>query len=77
MTDTEAVKMTRRVRVKRVHMGASVNQRGQVSALCYRRRRPIDLRAATWTNRTEAVTCPACRAALDTLASVGGEEGSK
>ncbi len=48
---------------KKIHMGDKVNPAGGVSALCFVKPMPIDLRRATWTNRPEAVTCKACIAA--------------
>ncbi len=45
---------------KRVHKAGKCDDRGNVSALCYLRPRPIDLRYATWTLRDEAVTCEGC-----------------
>ena len=33
---------------------------GAVSALCYKRPRPINLRIALWTITVKAVTCPRC-----------------
>lgn len=46
------------------HFGAKVRCDGAMSALCYRRPRPINLRLALWTIREEAVTCPKCKAIL-------------
>ncbi len=45
---------------KKYHKGAEMNQRGGVSALCFKRPRAIDLTQALWTNRDEAVICPDC-----------------
>lgn len=42
------------------HRGYLVNQRGGVSALCFKSPRAISLGKATWTNRDEAVSCPKC-----------------
>lgn len=50
--------------LKPIHRGAHVDPQGRVSALCFRRPKPIDLRVATWTNRDEAVTCRRCLKAL-------------
>lgn len=47
------------------HFAAKVRADGAMSALCYRRPRPIDLRLALWTIRREAVTCPKCKALLE------------
>jgi hypothetical protein len=50
--------------VKLVHMAAKVNENGDVSALCFSRERPINLRMATWTLLAKHVTCPRCKRAL-------------
>jgi hypothetical protein len=46
------------------HRAAKVRANGDVSALCFKRPRRIDLAKASWTNRDEAVTCPRCLAAI-------------
>ena len=47
------------------HFAAKVNERGDVSALCYTRPHAINLkRGQSWTHRAEAVTCPRCRKLL-------------
>lgn len=48
---------------KPIHMAAKMSELG-VSALCSLMPRPINLRRASWTNRSEAVTCTRCLAAL-------------
>ena len=50
---------------KTYHFGAKVNDLGQVSALCFKAPRPINLKRALWTNRREAVTCRKCLAAFE------------
>jgi hypothetical protein len=45
---------------KKYHMVDKVNPRGDISALCFRKPHPIDLKIALWTIRKEAVTCEAC-----------------
>lgn len=55
--------------MKTVHMADKINQRGGVSALCFLHPRSIDITRSTWTNRTEAVTCPQCQRMLTVLAS--------
>lgn len=50
------------------HMAAKMNDAGDVSALCFKRPRKIDLRRSTWTIRPVAVTCPRCRKLLPALA---------
>jgi hypothetical protein len=51
-------------RKKVVHRGALITERGDVSALCYARPHPINLKMATWTIVPKAVTCPRCKAAM-------------
>ena len=40
------------------------DESGNVSALCYAQPHPIDLTKATWTIRSDAVTCSKCRKML-------------
>jgi len=47
------------------HRAMFVDPDGNVSALCFRTPRAIDLKKALWTNRDEAVTCPSCKAAIN------------
>jgi hypothetical protein len=49
---------------KTYHMAAKINALGDVSALCFKAPRAIDLKRASWTNRPEAVTCPKCKRLL-------------
>lgn len=57
--------MSQRVpEVKVIHKAALINEDGEVSALCYKRPRRIDLRRSTWTIRDHAVTCENCIAVL-------------
>lgn len=49
---------------KKYHRASLVNERGGVSALCFKRPRSINLSHALWTIRDEAVTCPKCLRAL-------------
>ena len=49
---------------KLYHFTAKINANGDVSALCYKVPRAINLKIALWTNRSEAVTCPKCKRAL-------------
>lgn len=46
------------------HMADKTDGRGAVSALCYKRPRPINLKIALWTLRADAVTCRACLARI-------------
>lgn len=50
---------------KIVHRAGKVSSGGSVSALCYPKPRPIDIRRESWTLRDDAVTCPACRSAME------------
>lgn len=47
-----------------VHRGGWVNSKGQVSALCFKRPRAIDMKRATWVGHDDAVTCPKCVAVI-------------
>lgn len=49
---------------KKYHCGHLMREDGSVSALCFKRPRPIDLSKALWTNRDEAVTCQRCLRAM-------------
>lgn len=50
--------------VKTIHMAALISPTGEVSPLCAKRPKAIDLTKASWTNRSEAVTCRRCRSML-------------
>ncbi len=52
-------------KAKVYHRADKIAPNGDVSALCYQRPRPIDLRKASWTIRDEGVTCPKCLAEMD------------
>lgn len=54
------------------HFATKVSASGDVSALCFKVPRAINLKRALWTNRAEAVTCPKCKLAL-----AAGEEQSR
>ena len=45
---------------KIIHRAGLTNEKGQVSARCFKRPRPINLEIASWTIRDEAVTCKKC-----------------
>jgi hypothetical protein len=47
-------------RPRRIHLATLIDERGKVSALCFRSPRAINLKRATWTIRDDAVTCPKC-----------------
>lgn len=42
------------------HRAKGIREDGAVSALCFKIPRAINLKAASWTIRDEAVTCPLC-----------------
>lgn len=42
------------------HMGSLVNIKGDVSALCFKKPRAINLKKEGWVLRWIAVTCPKC-----------------
>lgn len=44
------------------HMAAKMNDRGEVSALCYKTPRAIDLAKASWVLEIDRATCPRCKA---------------
>ena len=60
-------------RAKRIHKAAQVNPSGQVSALCYKTPRAINLRRESWTLLDDAVTCKRCRAILKTHAGAAND----
>lgn len=68
------MKNVQALRPKLYHRAAKIDQRGNVSALCFASPRPIDLARATWTNRDEAVTCPKCRALIAARKKLDGDE---
>lgn len=45
---------------KTYHYAKMINNRGDVSALCYKEPRKIDFSKQSWSNRIEAVTCKKC-----------------
>jgi hypothetical protein len=50
--------------VKPIHMAKMMNDNGDVSPLCAKKPRKINLKKETWTIRAEAVTCSKCRKKL-------------
>lgn len=42
------------------HMAKLINGKGQVSPLCAKKPKAINLAKESWTNRRDAVTCPKC-----------------
>lgn len=46
------------------HRGDKVDAQGRVSALCFSKPRPIDMRRASWTLADAFVTCPKCAALI-------------
>lgn len=59
---------------KPVHRAKHLGPSGQVSPLCAKTLRALDLTRATWTLRDDAVTCPRCLAALAAAPARGGTE---
>jgi hypothetical protein len=55
------------------HKAALVNDKGQVSALCFARPRAIDMKRVSWTNQWNDVTCPKCLKLHDQEATILGE----
>jgi hypothetical protein len=49
---------------KIIHRASLVNSRGEVSALCFKRPKAINLKQSSWSNRDEGVTCKKCIALL-------------
>lgn len=49
---------------KTLHRASKINANGDVSALCYKQPRRIDLSIASWTIRNVSVTCPKCLKAM-------------
>ena len=58
--------------MKTIHFADLVNPNGGVSALCFERPRSISLSQASWTLRSEAVTCRKCLRLMETK----GDESS-
>lgn len=52
--------MTQNPFEKIFHRADKCNDKGQVSALCFKIPHPINLKKASWTIRDEAVTCEKC-----------------
>jgi hypothetical protein len=50
---------------KIVHKAGKINENGHVSALCFRKPRPIDLTRASWTLVDKFVTCGHCKQQLN------------
>ena len=52
---------------KKYHMADMVAPNGNVSALCFKRPRAINLDVALWTTNPHAVTCKKCLAEMERL----------
>jgi hypothetical protein len=50
--------------VRKKHMVSKINHEGLVSALCYKKPRPIPM-TETWTTTPEFVTCKKCMVILE------------
>lgn len=48
--------------IRIVHKARGVNERGDVSAVCFKTDHPINMKKATWTLTDRFVTCPKCKA---------------
>ena len=46
------------------HRGKLIDKWGNVSALCFRSARAINMKRASWTMSDFAVTCPKCKALI-------------
>ena len=49
---------------KTIHRASKINNKGEASALCFKRDHPIDLNRASWTIRDDLVTCQKCKALI-------------
>ena len=47
-------------RRKKIHRAKLISEAGDVSPLCAKTPKPINLKKESWTNRDEAVTCKKC-----------------
>lgn len=47
------------------HRGDKINEHGEVSALCFKRPRAIDMKRASWVLSDSGVTCPKCLLAIN------------
>ncbi len=56
-------RLIRNLRTRVYHRAALISDAG-VSALCFKRPHPIDLRRESWTLRDDGATCPKCRAII-------------
>lgn len=61
---------------KIVHLAEAVDQHGHITATCYKTRRRIDLRKASWTMSREDVSCPKCRKAMFEQAGKDDPDGA-
>lgn len=59
------------------HRGAKVDQNGRVSALCFSKPHPINMKRESWTTSDAGVTCHKCRALIDARKSDTKDPGSK
>lgn len=55
---------------KKYHLAKMISAGGDVSPLCARTPRKINLKRELWTNRPEAVTCKRCLALIEARAKV-------
>lgn len=58
------------------HRAKYLNAEGQVSALCYKRKRPIDLTRESWALTDKGVNCPKCLKLIADKAGAETKEGA-
>jgi len=51
--------------MRKVHKAKLISDNGDVSPLCAKKPRKLNLAKESWTLRDEAVTCPNCLSLLD------------
>jgi hypothetical protein len=65
MTHVNTAKLVDEYFKKPYHYAKFINDKGEVSALCFKKPHAINLKIESWTNRKEAVTCEKCKAKLN------------
>lgn len=61
--------------MKLIHSARLVSRDGDISPLCARNPRKLDLRKESWTTDPKAVTCQKCKAMLGDRWKEYGDEG--
>ena len=59
------------------HKGDKVDAKGRVSALCFEKPHPINLKRETWVMRNSAVDCPKCKALILARLKTPNEKGNR